>query len=600
MRELAEAGWTKLLVVPIGFVADHVETLYDLDVELRAVAESEGMDFFRCRALNDSPAFIAALAEIVIDYLARRPITGPVELGGGAPPVSRRPVIAVIGGGMAGLGAAHALETALREAGHAAPADPDAPFDWVLFERADYLGGKVKTERSEGFVIEGGPDSFIIEKPWPMELARKVGVYDRLLDSNEDIRKSYVFSRGRLHELPEGLILMVPTRLVPFALSSLMSWPGKLRMGLDLVLPRGPAKDDESLAVFVRRRLGREALAKVAEPIVAGIHAGDPEQMSVRATFPMFMEMEEKYRSLIVGMVRRRKARLRAAARPTARPSGSSTKPRSYFLSFKTGLADLADAVVADLPAARLQTGVAVESMAVEADPEPAGYRLTLSDGSERVVQGVVLAGPAFAAGELLRSVAPAAAADLGSIPYVTTATVSLAYRKADVARPLSGFGFVIPRAEERGIMAGTFSSLKFAGRAPDDGVLVRAFVGRAGREGPASLPDGELVALVRAELAAIVGLHAEPLFTRIFRWPRGMPQYRVGHRELIDHVEAEVAGVSGVELAGGYLHGIGIGDCIREGAAAAQRTIAHVEHLVEPPLPTQPDDVPAADGIED
>jgi len=571
-----------------------------------------------------------------------------------ADPVSRSlPTIAVIGGGMAGLGAAHALESALREAGHAAPSDADTPFDWVLYERADYLGGKVKTDRTDGYVVEGGPDSFIIEKPWPMELARKVGVYDRLLDSNESVRKSYVFSRGRLHELPEGLILMVPTRIVPFALSSLISWRGKLRMGLDLVIPRGTRGADESLGDFVRRRLGREALAKVAEPIVAGIHAGDPEQMSVRATFPMFIEMEEKYRSLILGMVRRRKARARmqqgrmggaggtgagakagatgagagaaasagaggtggtgaaasAAASPAPTPPGAGgaaqvRKPRAYFLSFRTGLADLADAVVADLPAGRLRTGVAVASLT----PEPGtpggygldGYRLRLSDGTERVVQAVVLAGPAFVAGELLRSVAPAAAAGLESIPYVTTATVSLAYRKADVARPLSGFGFVIPRAEERGIMAGTFSSLKFAGRAPDDGVLVRAFVGRAGREGPAELPDGELVALVRAELAAIVGLRAEPLFTRIFRWPRGMPQYRVGHRELIDRVEGEIAAVPGVELAGGYLHGIGIGDCIREGTAAAERAIAHVEHLVEPPAPGQPADVPAADGVED
>jgi oxygen-dependent protoporphyrinogen oxidase len=516
------------------------------------------------------------------------------------------PTIAVIGGGMAGLGAAHALETALREAGQAAPSDAGPPFDWVLFERADYLGGKVRTDRVDGFVIEGGPDSFIVEKPWPMELARKVGIYDRLLDSNEDIRKSYVFSRGRLHELPEGLILMVPTRLAPFALSSLISWPGKLRMGLDLVIPRGGSGDDESLGDFVRRRLGSEALAKVAEPIVAGIHAGDPEQMSVRATFPMFMEMEDKYRSLILGMVRRRRARARAA-RPQPARDAAPRAPRTYFLSFKTGLADLADAVVADLPAECLRTGLAVESMVAEPaagdGPDPAalaGYRLRLSDGSTRVVQAVVLAGPAYAAGELLRSVAPAASSDLSSIPYVTTATVSLAYRKADVARPLSGFGFVVPRAEQRGIMAGTFSSLKFPGRAPDDGALVRAFVGRAGREEPAELPDDGLVRLVRAELAGIVGLRAEPLFTRIFRWPRGMPQYRVGHRRLVSRVEGELAAVPGIEIAGGYLHGIGIGDCIREGAAAGQRAVAHVEHLVEPPVPPQPDDLPAADGVED
>ena len=527
--------------------------------------------------------------------------------------MSELPVIAVIGGGMAGLGAAHALETMRREALAAGGAPA---FDWVIYEREGYFGGKVRTERVDGFVVEGGPDSFIVEKPWPLELARKVGVYDRFLDSNEDVRKSYVFSRGRLHELPEGLIVMVPTRLAPFALSSLISLRGKLRMGLDLLLPRGPAGRDESLGDFVRRRLGAEALAKVAEPIVAGIHAGDPEQMSVRATFPMFLDMEQEHRSLIVGMIGRRRARAaRAAAAAASKGPGAAVaraesaaapavsraaddtaaagdsatvggapprRPRSYFLSFRTGLADLADAVVADLPADRLHAGLGVAALAAEPSAAAAGsaaYRLRLADGSERTVAAVVLAGPAFASAELLGDLdggaAGGAAADLSSIAYVSTATVSLAYRRADVSRPLRGFGFVVPRAEERGIMAGTFSSLKFAGRAPDDGVLVRAFVGRAGRETAVELPDDELVALVRRELASMIGLNAEPLFTRIFRWPRGMPQYRVGHRELIARIEREVGELSGIELAGGYLHGIGIGDCIREGAAAARRAAA-------------------------
>ena len=200
------------------------------------------------------------------------------------------------------------------------------------------------------------------------------------------------------------------------------------------------------------------------------------------------------------------------------------------------------------------------------------------------MVDAVVAAGPAFATAELLQEIDPSAAADLASIAYVSTATVSLAYRRADVARLLHGFGFVVPRAEERGIMAGTFSSRTFSGRAPADGVLVRAFVGRAGREETAGLPDDELVKLVRDELASIVGLRAEPLFTRIFRWPRGMPQYRVGHRRLIDKVETAIADLPGIEIAGGYLHGIGIGDCIREGAAAAGRAVACVCDQAEPP----------------
>ena len=261
--------------------------------------------------------------------------------------------VAVIGGGMAGLGAAYELERA-RAGGR--------PIDWLLFEKDRRLGGKVHTERIDDFVVEGGPDSFIVEKPWPVQLARELGIEERVLDSNEDIRKSFIYSGGCLHELPEGLILMVPTRLVPFALSSLISWPGKARMGLDLLLPRGAAAlggGDESLGDFVRRRLGHEALAKIAEPIVAGIHAGNPEVMSVRSTFPMFLEMEKKHRSLMLGMVQRRRAR--AAAAPAG--AGPAARRRSYFLSFATGLADLSDAVAAALPAERLRLGVTVERM---------------------------------------------------------------------------------------------------------------------------------------------------------------------------------------------------------------------------------------------
>jgi len=529
------------------------------------------------------------------------------------PDAARLPKIAVIGGGMAGLGAARALEDARLAGGDA---------DWVLFEEEPRFGGKVHTVRRDGFVVEGGPDSAIVEKPWPIQMARRLDIGDRLLDSNEDIRKSFVFARGRLHELPEGIILMVPTRIVPFALSSLVSWPGKLRMGLDLVLPRGgvavgprsgapSVTPDESLAAFVRRRLGREALARIAEPIVAGIHAGDPEQMSVQATFPMFLQMEREHRSLIVAMLKRRKARARAAAGGASAgavgsPAGAGRRrPMSYFYSFRTGLADLSDAMVASLPAERLQRGAAVRSLAGSdaGRGEGAGsgrYVLELADGRRELADAVVLATPAWASGELLRPVAPLAATDLASIPYVTTATVSLAFRREQVAHPLRGFGYVVPRAEGRGVMATTWSSSKFAHRAPEGRVLVRSFVGRAGLEASAQLDDDELTALVRRELRDVMGIAAEPEFVEIFRWPKGMPQYRVGHADLVARIEQAVAAVPGVELAGGAYHGIGIGDCLREGADAAERALEHVRGLPEDAVPPQPDDVPAADGVTD
>ncbi len=523
---------------------------------------------------------------------------------------------------MAGLGAARALEDARA-------ADPS--IDWHLYETDGRFGGKVHTVRRDGFVVEGGPDSAIIEKHWPITMARELGIADRFENSNEAIRKSFVYARGGLHELPEGIILMVPTRMVPFAMSNLMSWPGKIRMGMDLLLPRGGAARaaaaaadptaDESLGSFVRRRLGREALARIAEPIVAGIHAGDPEAMSVRATFPMFLDMERDHRSLILGMLKRRKARQKAAAakggggpgRPGAPTSGaggsgaaSAPGPRSYFYSFKGGLQDLSDAMVASLPAGRLHSGVAVASMApcgAGCGTSGAGsgtFALQLSDGRRVVADAVVLATPAWASGDLLRNVAPFPAADLSSIEYVSTATCSLAFRRDRVSHDLTGFGFVVPRAEQRPVMATTFSSSKFPGRAPDGHVLLRSFLGRAGIEAAAQLDDDEMVKVVRSELREILGIAAEPEFAEIFRWPRGMPQYRVGHADLVARIEDGVGRVPGIELAGGAYHGIGIGDCLREGAAAAERALEYVHGLPEDAVPLPSHDVPAADGVAD
>ncbi len=535
----------------------------------------------------------------------------------------RRFRVAVVGGGMAGLGAARVLETARAQ---------DPSVEWQLYEQDPRFGGKVHTVRRDGFVVEGGPDSAIIEKPWPITIAREVGIGDRFLDCNEAIRKSFVFTRGRLYELPEGIILMVPTRMVPFALSGLISWPGKVRMGMDLLLPRGGAASpgpagaagsalDESLGDFVRRRLGKEALARIAEPIVAGIHAGDPESMSVRATFPMFLDMELEYRSLIVAMLKRRKARQKAPAahggagapgsgaagafdQGSSDPSGSRPAgPKSYFYSFRTGLQDLSDAVVSSLPADRLHAGTGVKTMTESgggARPGSATYTLELSDGTRVVADAVVLATPAWASGDLLRRVAPLAANDLSSIEYVSTATASVAFRRDQVGHDLKGFGFVVPRAEDRPVMATTWSSSKFDGFAPDGHVLLRSFLGRAGREAAAQLDDDEMGKVVRAELREIMGISAEPEFIEIFRWPRGMPQYRVGHVDLVAHIEAAVARAPGIELAGGAYHGIGIGDCLREGAAAAERALEHVRGLPEDEVPPQPHDVPAADGLED
>ena len=283
------------------------------------------------------------------------------------------------------------------------------------------------------------------------------------------------------------------------------------------------------------------------------------------------------------------------------RPPG----PKSYFYSFKGGLQDLSDAIVASLPAGRLHGGTGVKTMTecaagCGARAGSGAYALQLSDGTRVVADAVVLATPAWASGDLLRPVAPLAAADLSSIEYVTTATASVAFKADQVGHDLKGFGFVVPRAENRPVMATTWSSSKFDGRAPAGHVLLRSFLGRAGREAAAQLDDDEMAAVVRAELREIMGITAEPEFVQIFRWPRGMPQYRVGHVELVGHIEAAVARVPGIELAGGAYHGIGIGDCLREGAAAAERALEHVRGLPEDEIPPQPPDLPAADGLVD
>ena len=373
-----------------------------------------------------------------------------------------------------------------------------------------------------------------------------------------------------------------------------------------------PVTPDESLADFVRRRLGREALARIAEPIVAGIHAGDPEQMSVQATFPMFLQMEREHRSLIVAMLKRRKARARAAAggAPRWRRVGAARRPPARADPVVLLLVqdrprrpqrrDGREPAAGAAPGRRAVRSLACSDAGRGQEAGSGRYVLELADGRREPVDAVVLATPAWASGELLRPIAPLAAADLASIPYVTTATVSLAFRREQVAHPLRGFGYVMPRAEGRGVMATTWSSSKFAHRAPEGHVLLRSFVGRAGLEASAQLDDDELTALVRRELRDVMGIAAEPEFVEIFRWPKGMPQYRVGHADLVARIEEAVAAVPGVELAGGAYHGIGIGDCLREGAAAAERALEHVRGLPEDAVPPQPDDVPAADGVTD
>jgi oxygen-dependent protoporphyrinogen oxidase len=458
--------------------------------------------------------------------------------------------VVVVGGGVAGLAAAH---RALELAGERGIA-----IELTLLEARDRLGGTIETERIDGFLVEAGPDSFISEKPWALALCRRLGIEDQLVRTDDRHRRTFVWHRGRLHPLPDGFQLLAPTRLAPFVTSSLFSWPGKLRMALDLVLPRGTPGGDETLGSFVRRRLGREALERVAQPLVAGIYTADPDDLSLGATMPRFLELERRERSVILALWR---------ASRRAPMSGTSGARWSLFVTFAGGMSELIDALARRLPPGSVRLKQRASTIARDGDR----WRVALADGDAVDAEGVIVATESHVAARLLRYVDPQLGALLGEIAYSSAATVSLAYRRADVSHPLDGFGFVVPHTEGRALLAGTFSSVKYLGRAPEGFVLLRAFVGGALGGDVLSKGDEDLVAQARRELADALGVAGEPVLTRIHRHPASMPQYRVGHLDRIETIERKVESLPGLRLAGGAYRGVGIADCVHSGEAAAE-----------------------------
>ena len=460
--------------------------------------------------------------------------------------------LVVVGGGIAGLAAAHRAVELARERGIA--------LELTLLEARERLGGTIATERMGGFLVEAGPDSFLSEKPWALALCKRLGVEDRLTRTDDRFRKVYVWRAGRLHPLPDGFQLLAPTRLAPFLRSPLFSWPGKLRMALDLVLPRGGA-DDESLGAFVRRRLGREALERVAQPLVAGIYTADPDELSLAATLPRFLELERRERSILLALWR--------AARTTPQP-GTSGARWSLFVTFKEGMEEL----VATL-AGRLPVGAAlVKHRVTGVERRGEAWRVDIDESGPMAADRVILATETHVAGRLLRYVDPSLATLLGEIPYASSATISLGYRLVDVPHALDGFGFVVPRVEGRALLACTFSSVKYPWRAPAGHVLLRCFVGGALDERILELDDASLARRARDELGQALGIKAEPVLTRLFRWPAAMPQYHVGHLARVETIERRLMGLPGLGLAGGAYRGVGIADCVRSGEDAAERAL--------------------------
>lgn len=462
--------------------------------------------------------------------------------------------ITIIGGGIAGLAAAYRLQEEISAG---------TELEVTVLEAANQFGGKIATERSDGFVIERGPDSFISQKPAAVELCKKLGLGDRLVGTNKDQTKTYVYTGKKLVTMPDGLSLMIPTQFLPFALTPLFSLPGKIRMGLDLLIPKKRGKADESLASFVRRRMGEEALQKMAEPMLAGIYASDPETMSIQSTFPMFVQTEQKYRSLILGMLARKRQML------MHKPNGNN-KSFSLFMTLKNGLGEMVEAVIEKSPDVTFRTNAKVQKVIKQGS----GWQVSLEEGETFDADGVIFATPAKLSAELLQPITPKVSELLNQIKYVSTATATLAYRKEGFTHPLNGFGFVVPRSEGRKILACTWTSSKFPHRTPEGYVMLRCFVGGAKNEALAEQDADAIAAMVKQELKDLMGIHQEPEICKVFHNKKSNVQYRVGHAALIDSVEKELSVTPGLFLTGSAYTGIGIPDCIQNGTRTAEAVI--------------------------
>lgn len=477
--------------------------------------------------------------------------------------------VMIIGGGIAGLATAYYLQTRAQ-----------ASVRYTLLESAPMLGGKIVSARENGFVIEGGPDSFITQKTNALELCRELGLGKDLIGTNDAARQVFVWSRGKLHPMPEGVMLIIPTKITPFLKSPLISWRGKLRMGMEMFIPTKRGNEDESLADFVRRRLGNEALDKIAEPMIAGIYVADAESLSLQSTFPRFPDMEIKYGSLLRGVMAQKRVAQKSGAPQTRIASGNGASngngkaPVSIFMTLRDGVQELTEAMAAQCD----KNALRVNRRAARVERVDGKYAIEMDDGMVLHADAVVFATPSYVTAELVREMDSELAAQLAQIRYVSTTTVSLGYRRSEISHPLNGFGFVVPRSEKRKILACTWSSTKFNYRVPDEHELIRAFIGGAHNEALAEQDEATLIQSARDELRAMMGIDAEPVLTKVYRWHKANPQYRVGHQARVASIEQRAAQHPGLYLVGSAYHGVGIPDCIADGERVMQNILATAE----------------------
>jgi oxygen-dependent protoporphyrinogen oxidase len=499
--------------------------------------------------------------------------------------------IVIIGGGISGLAAAHRILERNRDSGK--------QLDLTLVEAGSRIGGIVQTRERDGFLLERGPDSFISEKPAALELVKRLGLASHLIETNENHRRSFIVRQARLLPVPVGFHLLAPSLFWPFIKSDIFSWPGKARMALDLLLPRrvlngvtnsnaGSSQHmprDESLAQFVRRRLGREALERMAQPMVGGIYTADPERLSLRATMPRFLEMEREHRSIIRALRKQGRSRNIQQGDGTGPSQEASGARYSLFLSFDRGMQLLTDKLAERILSFQSQSGESdrstrvairlnaiVTSLILDREPSAGSPKWSIKTDRDELftADAVCLALPAYTSARLLSDVDAQLASDLNGIPYASSAIINLGFRRSDIPHPLNGFGFVVPFIEKRSLIACTFSSVKFPGRAPQHHALLRVFVGGALQPEMFDLSDDEMLSRACVDLRDLLGIERPPLFAEVSKWERSMPQYNLGHLAKVERIQQRVNSLPGFALAGNAYSGLGIPDCIRSGEAAA------------------------------
>ena len=470
--------------------------------------------------------------------------------------------VAVVGGGISGLTAAYTLAQA-RGRG--------VPVSEFLIEAGDRLGGVVRTDHLEGFVLEGGPDSFISEKPEAAELCHELGLGDSLIGSNDDERQTYILHGGGLVPLPEGLMLLAPTRIRPFLKTPLLPLPSKLMVATEwFVTPTKQRDYDESIATFVRRHFGKAMLENIVDPLLAGVYGGDAMSLSVQSVLPRFREMENQYGSLIRGAMATAK-KMKKGVRSNEFGEQSAN---SLFVTLKDGLGELTKALESRLDTSRIHVGQRVVSIERIEHHWKSPYRIRCEGNLDYEADAIILALPIHACATFFPTLPQELSDAFRAIPYSSAITVNLGFDEGVAAALPPGFGFLVPARERSRLLACTFVHRKFPYRAPRGKALLRCFLGGTRDSGVMELSNNEIIPLVRQELRNILGIEMAPLFSLISRWPSAMAQYTVGHKDHINRIASLMQKYPRLYLAGNAYSGIGISDCIRTGRSAAQQAI--------------------------